>query len=99
MKTCPRCHVDLEPTDPVVGEVWLYVATGVLYRVTEPYGHTHESFTGQAKVPWAGAERLHPPRGHEPATEHSLAMWPDKIRAGEWVRVTTPVEHMRSEPR
>jgi len=61
-----------------VGEVWLYVEDGVLYRITEAVeaGRIYAI----AKSCSAFDARA------------TMAMWPDRVRDGSWVRVTTDLD-------
>ena len=82
MSTCPRCGLDLEMATHVsAGEILLHVEQRVLYRVTES---TRDRDQGK----WAVAERLRP-RPHDPEP-WTVAVWPDSMRAGKWLRVANP---------
>lgn len=89
MKNCPRCGLDLlGGEEPKVGEVWLRTDTRKLYVVTLAHG--------DGARPYATAERMHPrgPQGCDP--EWACAMWTDKVRAGQWIKVEGMAVEKRS---
>ena len=88
---CPSCNVNLEPDVPAIGDVWLSVSDGVLYRVDEL----------DSSKPWTGVIRCWPPFNNSlnfDPTRHRLALWPDDVRRGKWVRVNTPLDKAAQQP-
>lgn len=77
MSVCPRCKLDLTMPEPKVGQTWLRVDTRKLYVVTVEWKHAS----------YATAERLHPrgPQGCDPTWQS--AIWPNAVRAGEWILI------------
>jgi hypothetical protein len=89
MNRCPCCDLDLTPKTPRVGEVWMRVESGVLYRITEEYRAKDSGFYG-------GAERIRPPRQGCDLT-FMAAVWPSDVNNGDWLRVMNPSsEDLRS---
>lgn len=80
--TCPRCGLVLDETGYVsAGDVLFSVERRALYRVTE-------STRPRDQGTWASAKKLRK-QEHDPEPD-TIAIWPDKVRTGQWLRVANP---------
>ena len=68
--------------DPKVGEIWLRVETGHMYRITETYRHNGSGYYG-------GAVRVRPPQAGCDTT-YEIAVWPSHVYDGSLLKIENP---------